>query len=310
MNPILYGLIATFFSLSICFYYLWVNSESRKTQKRVEQWFELERKKERRSRIFVFGDRYDQSMLSEKLRNRLAKADLRIKASEYTAICLLLFGLLWALTHYFLELLFPLDAVVAQIIVWVGSTYFLNSRKNRFIDHFDKQLPEVCRMMSSTIKAGLTLHQGFELVAKELSRPAGPEFQFVSQQLRLGDDFEEVMQRFQERVESKELQIFISTVMIQRKVGGNLAEILGIMAETLEERFRVGKDIKTATAEAKSVATILPIMPIGMGLMMNVMMPGFLNPLFTPWGLILLAIVVVMQLFAFLLIRQITRIRV
>jgi len=310
MNSIFICLVLTFFSLSVCFYYMWVNSESRKTQKRVEQWFDRPKSFGRSSRILVFGDRFDESVLSESLRKKLRQADLGLKPSEYAVICLGAFLLLWFICHSFLQLMFPIDALVAQGLVWLGSTFFLKSRKNRLLQNFDKQLPEVCRMMSSTIKAGLTLHQGFELVAKEVSRPAGPEFQYVSQQLRLGDDFEEVMQRFQERVESKELQIFISTILIQRKVGGNLGEILSIMASTLEERFRVGKEINTATAESKTVAVILPIMPIVMGLFMNIIMPGFLNVLFTAYGLILLAIVVSMQLLAFLIIRKLSNVRV
>lgn len=82
------------------------------------------------------------------------------------------------------------------------------------------------------------------------------------------------------------------------------------MADTLEERERVNKEINTLTAEAKYIAFLLPILPVFMVIMMNVVIPGFLNPLFTPLGLILIVIIMTLQLFAFFLIKKITRIRV
>jgi tight adherence protein B len=109
---------------------------------------------------------------------------------------------------------------------------------------------------------------------------------------------------------SKDLNIFVSTILIQRKVGGNLTEVLSLMAQTLEERARVNKEVDTVTAESKFVAYILPIMPLMMAMMMNLFIPGFLNPLFTPLGLILLAVFLAMQLFAFMLIKKVTKIRV
>nr|WP_285865989.1 type II secretion system F family protein [Lederbergia lenta] len=164
--------------------------------------------------------------------------------------------------------------------------------------------------MSNTMKAGLTIPQGVELVGREMKAPAGPEFKAMVQQLRLGNSFEEVMDHLRDRFASKELNIFVSTVLIQHRVGGNLAEVLGLMAETLEERARVNKEVDTVTAESKFVALILPIMPLMMALMMNLFIDGFLNPLFTKWGLVLFIIFLGMQFLAYLVIRKITQIRV
>jgi tight adherence protein B len=238
------------------------------------------------------------------------QADLKLKPSEYMGIYFMTFAFIWFVNHFLLELDFPLDATLAYFIVWLGSKMYLNSRQNKRSESFNKQLPEVCRMMSNAIKAGLTIPQGIELVGRDIKAPAGPEFQIMDQQLRLGDDFEEVMDRFRERVLSKDLNIFVSTILIQRKVGGNLTEVLSLMAQTLEERARVNKEVDTVTAESKFVAYILPIMPLMMAMMMNLFIPGFLNPLFTPLGLILLAVFLAMQLFAFMLIKKVTKIRV
>src|SRR5690606_40643022 len=81
---------------------------------------------------------------------------------------------------------------------------------------------------ATTESSPLSLHDALPI--------SGPEFRGMVQQLRLGTSFEEVMQQLRERFVSKELNIFVSTVVIQHRVGGNLAEVLSIMADTLEER--------------------------------------------------------------------------
>lgn len=310
MNIVWLSTSAAVFSFFLFLYYVFQAKGAKKTRKRVEGWFDKERERERKSAILLIGDKYDNSELAEGLQRKLVQADLKLKPSEYVGMCLLLFILLLFVGHFLFKLIFIVNLTISYFIVWLGSKIFLKSRQNRRTESFNKQLPEICRMMSNAVKAGLTIPQGVEMVAKELKAPAGLEFQAMTQQLRLGDDFEEVMNRFRDRIASKELNIFVSTVLIQRRVGGNLAEVLGLMADTLEERARVNKEVDTVTAEAKFIAFILPIMPLMMAMMMNLFIEGFLNPLFSTWGLVLLSIFLIMQFVAFIIIRQITKIRV
>jgi tight adherence protein B len=298
------------FSFFLAIYFIKRSSSNKQVKKHMESWFVNEKKKERSSFIVGIGDKYDQSELAEELSKKLVQAHIPLKASEYAGICIMLFFLLWFVNHFILSLVFPLDASISYFIVWLGSKFLLKSRQNKRSENFNKQLPNICRMMSNSVKAGLTIPQGIEMIAQEVKAPAGPEFKKIDQQLSLGDDFEEVMMRLRDRFDSKDLHIFVSTLLIQRKVGGNLAEVLSLMAQTLEERARVSKEIDTVTAEAKFISYILPVMPIMMAMMMNLFIPGFLNPLFTPFGLILLAVFLGMQFIAFLLIKKITRIRV
>ncbi|RNA66839.1 type II secretion system F family protein [Alteribacter keqinensis] len=310
MNAAVISLSATFFAFFTAVYFYWESKQAKRAQKRARVWFEAEDEQKRKSFIYLFGDKYDESELSDNLQEKLAHANMSMKASEYAAVCILLFAVLWFLHHFLLQLLFPLDVVLAYFLVWGGSKLFLNSKKNKRSNEFNKQLPEICRMMSNTVKAGMTLHQGIDIVAKELPAPAGLEFREMNQELNLGGNFDEVMNGLTHKIASEELKIFVNTISIQRRVGGNLAEVLGIMAGTLEERERVNKEINTLTAEARTIAIMLPALPVVMALMMNFIIPGFLNPLFTPLGLILLAVFIVFQLVAVGIIRQITKIRV
>ncbi|WP_404453917.1 type II secretion system F family protein [Virgibacillus necropolis] len=297
------------FALIIGIFYLKQVHEKKASKKRVDTWFESN-KKERRSFLFLIGDKYDNSEFAEVLSKKLVHGNLKLKPSEYTGLCIILFGGLWFLNHNVLKLFFPLDITLAYFLVWLGSKMFLKSRQNKRTEEMNKQLPEICRMMGNAVKAGLTIPQGIDMVAKELKAPAKPEFQRMQQQLRLGDDLEIVMTRYRNRIVSNELNIFVSTILIQRKVGGNLSEVLNLMAETLEERTRVNKEVQTVTAEAKFVSIILPLLPVLMAMMMNLFIPGFLNPLFTPVGLIVLVIFAGIQFISYLIIKRISVIRV
>jgi len=310
MNPITLAGGATFFSLFIAIYYFIMYKNAEKTHKKVEPWFDATDGKERKSSIILIGDKYDKSELAEELQKKLIQADIQLKPSEYMGILIFLFGAFIFTGHFLFKLIFIINITLAYFVIWFGSKIFLRSRQNKLTEQLNWQLPEICRMMSNTMKAGLTIPQGFEMVGKELKAPAGPEFRGMVQQLRLGTSFEEVMQQLRERFVSKELNIFVSTVVIQHRVGGNLAEVLSIMADTLEERARVNKEVDTVTAEAKFVALILPIMPLMMALMMNLFIDGFLNPLFTKWGIILFVLFLGMQFLAYIIIRKITTIRV
>ena len=165
-------------------------------------------------------------------------------------------------------------------------------------------------MMSNGIKAGQTIPQTIEMIGRDVEEPSEIEFRNMDYQLKLGDSLEYVMSEFKERVKSSDINIFVSTILIQQRVGGNLAEVLSNMAETLEERRRVDKEIKTITAESRSIAYILVFMPFLMVMMMNLFIKGFLNVLFTPLGMLVFAGFSAMVFAAFFIIKRITNIRV
>ncbi len=291
-------------------FYIVNGRKARDTVKRVDSWFEQEKKADRKSFVLLIGDKFDSSELSESLQKKLVQADLKLKPSEYTGIYILLLALLTFINVFILGLYVFIGFLFAYAIVAIGSKFFLNSRKGKRMDTFNEQLPEICRMMSNCIKAGQTIPQAMEMVGRDVKEPSKNEFQQMDYQLKLGDSLEYVMNGFRERVPSNDMTIFVSTILIQQRVGGNLAEVLSTMAETLEERSRVHKEIRTVTAESRSIAYILIFMPFLMAMMMNLFIKGFLNVLFTPFGMILSAIFAGIVSIAFFIIKRITNIRV
>jgi tight adherence protein B len=310
MNMAWITLTASMFTFAISIFYFISHRSMKDTRKRVDSWFESEELNERRSFVFLIGDKFDGSELSEELEKKLVQGSIPLKPSEYMGLYLLAIGALTLLNYFLFGLYLLMALLFSYLMVLFGSKLLLNSRKNKRTETFNKQLPEICRMMSNGIKAGQTIPQAIEMVSRDIKEPSVAEFRKMDHQLKLGDSLELVMNEFRERIASNDINIFVSTILIQQRVGGNLAEVLSTMAETLEERSRVHKEIATVTAESKSIAYILVVMPFLMALMMNLFIKGFLNVLFTPFGLLLFAIFTVIVMFAFVLIKRLTHIRV
>src|SRR5699024_3301075 len=110
--------------------------------------------------------------------------------------------------------------------------------------------------------------------------------------------------------DNKEFKLFVATILIQKKAGGNISAILEEMSQTLEDRKLLKQEIKTMTAEQRYVAILVPIIPIFLVLMMNNIIDGFLDPLFTGIGIILLLFFIVGTVLTFWLVRKVTNIRV
>ncbi|MBT9283094.1 MAG: type II secretion system F family protein [Hydrogenibacillus schlegelii] len=297
-------------SLIAALHYALLVYRIRRRNDRLKAWFPETRKKERQSIFRRWGDAYDRSAAGSRLKVRLAQANVGLKPSEYMFILLVLYLVTWFFIARVMRIIPPVDGILAYLLVWLGSRTFLNMRKSARAEAFNGQLPEICRLLASTAKAGYTLPQGFEMVARELKPPAGTEFRTVVQELQLGDPFDAVLERLGSRFDSSELTVFVHTLTIQRKLGGNIAEVLEMMATTLDERRRVNEEIKNATTESRSIAYLLLVMPFLMVVVMGLIIPGFINPLFTVFGVLLALASGFLQLIAFLIIRKLSDIRV
>ncbi|MEH7124845.1 type II secretion system F family protein [Bacillus sp. JJ1773] len=303
-------LTGSIFSFLAGVFFILLSRKTRNSYKRMDNWFDREKEFERKSFVLLIGDKYDSSELASELKKKLIQGNITLKPSEYMGIYILLLALFTFMNHFLFGLFLLMSVLVSYLIVSIGSRFYLNSRRNKRTESFNKQLPEICRMMSNGIKAGQTIPQAIEMVGRDMKDPSQSEFRKMNYQFKLGDSLEMVLNQFRERVSSNDINIFVSTILIQQKVGGNLAEVLSSMAETLEERSRVHKEIQTVTAESRSIAYILVAMPFLMVLMMNLFIKGFLNVLFTPFGLLIFAGFSMIVFFAFFIIKRLSDIRV
>ena len=144
-----------------------------------------------------------------------------------------------------------------------------------------EQLPDVLTIMASSLRAGHSFLQALDTTAKEIAQPAATEFQRVVAEIRLGRSAEDALGALAERVGSADFKWAVLAVNIQREVGGNLAEILDNVADTLRERATMRRQIRVLTSEGRLSAWVLALMPFAIALYMFAVNQDYIMLLFT-----------------------------
>jgi len=232
------------------------------------------------SNVSKFGTRFAQSRgFSDRLDAELEAAGVSLRSGEFvvaSAVSALLFGVLGAAILR--------NAFLALIIAGIGAafpTLLLRSALGKRADHLREQLPDVLTIMASSLRAGHSFMQALDTVAKEIAQPAATEFQRVVAEIRLGRPAEDALEALAERVGSADFMWAVLAVNIQREVGGNLAEILDNVADTLRERATLRRQIKVLTAEGRLSAWVLALLPVGIALYMTAANPKYIGLLVT-----------------------------
>jgi len=158
---------------------------------------------------------------------------------------------------------------------------FVRFRASRRSKKFMALLPDTLQLLASTLKAGYSFMQGVEAVSHEIEDPMGSELRRIVTEAQLGRPLEDAMDASAERMESDDFAWAVMAVKIQREVGGNLAELLMTVGETMTERERLRRDVAALTAEGKMSAIVLGLLPILLGMAMWAMNPEYINTLFT-----------------------------
>lgn len=308
MIPALIAILATLCFIFFLAYWLDYRRLKRNWQRDVEDFYKPDM--ERKSFIVLVGDRYDKSETAQPAFEKLRQANIPFTPSEFIAAQFVAFmGIILLLFNMFnLKLL--LSVFIALILLEAGKRVLFTVRKNKMNERLVEQLPEICRVLANATRSGLTLNQGIQMVAQEIATPAKIEFKRLAHEISLGIPFDMAIKKMENRIDNKEFKIFVATILIQKKAGGNISSILEEMSQTLEDRKLLKQEIKTMTAEQRYVAILVPIIPIFLVLMMNNVIDGFLDPLFTGIGIILLVIFIVGTILTFWLVRKVTNIRV
>ncbi|QRG68214.1 type II secretion system F family protein [Brevibacillus choshinensis] len=306
--------ISILFSLSVLlaiwgmYEYLGYRAKKTEWKKRTEEWYDI--KSKRKSFIIVWGDRFDRTPHAKEVQQKLVRANIALAPSEYYGILLIgAMGVAFFLNNV-VGLHAPYNLVGGAACMYIAQNLMFIVRRNKYQERLNDQLSDVCRLLANSLRAGMTLSQGIELVAKEIPQPAGQEFSRMARELQLGVSFDRALTDMEKRIPTRDFRIFAATLFIQRRAGGNLSEVLQEMAETLEDRRIVNQEIKTMTAEQRYVSILVPIMPIALVLMMNTMNEGFIDPLFSGFGLVLLGFFIVGTVLSYVLVKKVTNIKV
>ncbi|MGH2529054.1 MAG: type II secretion system F family protein [Actinomycetota bacterium] len=144
-----------------------------------------------------------------------------------------------------------------------------------------EQLSDTLSILASALRAGHSFLQALDQVAKEINEPSASEFQRVVSEIRLGRPVEDSLLAMADRVASEDLRWAVLAVNIQREVGGNLAEVLDIVANTVRERAYVHRQVRVLSAEGRISVTILSVLPFLIAMYIAIVNPEYIGPLFT-----------------------------
>lgn len=212
------------------------------------------------------------------LDRRLEQAGLPLRAGEFLMLQLFA-ALLGAAFGALIQgaLFVALFAIVAALAPRAFLAYAIRRRRNQL----HEQLPDVLMLLSSSLRAGHSFLQALDLVAKEIGDPGAQEFGRVVAEIRLGRPVEEALNDMAERVDSDDFRWAVMAVNIQREVGGNLAEVLDTVAETVRDRQTVRRQVQVLSAEGRLSAAILTALPFLIVLYIARVNPGYLATLFS-----------------------------
>ncbi|RYX85321.1 secretion system protein [bacterium] len=250
-----------------------------------------------------------------RLENQLIQVRSPWRATELLAGSLMLAMVVFVI---FLLLGQPiLSFVFAPVALVLPSTY-LKILRASFFRKFDDQLADTLLLMSNSLRAGFSFMQAMEMVAREAPSPIKDEFARVTQEISLGVPIAEALTGMSERVNSSDLNLVLIAVIIQREVGGALAQLLELIAAVIRERQRIKGEIRTLTAQGRLTGGIMGFLPVVVGFAINMVGkmsapddPVFIEPLLTTdMGHMMLAGAFVLQLIGFFIIMRIVDIKV
>lgn len=187
----------------------------------------------------------------------------------------------------------------------------LDMRVRRRQKKFVALLPDMLALLAGTLKAGYSIAQAFEAVSREVEEPMGKELRRVVTEHRLGRTLEDALDATADRMGSDDFAWTVMAIKIQREVGGNLAELLLTVADTMTQRERLRRDVNSLTAEGRVSAFILGLLPPGLGVVMFVMNRDYISSLFTPGlGYFMIGAAVVAMVVGFMWMKKIITIEV
>jgi tight adherence protein B len=194
------------------------------------------------------------------VRLNLERAGLPLRANEYIFLHLLLTTIAGLVTQL-LTGRFALSALVVALVV-IAPIVALRMRVSKRRSAFEEQLPDVLSLLAGSLRAGWGIQQAIELVVEEIAEPASSEFRRVQSEARFGLPLEQALGRMAERLDSEDFRWTVSAISIQREVGGNLAEVLDIVASTIRQRAELRRHVSSLTAESRFSAVVLSVLPI------------------------------------------------
>lgn len=264
---------------------------------------------ERRIRRLIDAELSKRTSFAARLARKLRRADVPLRISEFLTIQVVAAVLSSAVLLLLARSL--IGAVLGGLIgLWLPHLY-LSFRTAKRLRQFHDQLPEALTLMANALKTGYSFLQAADVVARELPDPISTEFGQVIRETRVNITLEDALANLLDRVESSDLDLVVTAVLINNQVGGNLSHVLDSISTTIRRRIRLRGQIRSLTAQGRLSGMVIGALPMALAAVILVVNREFMQPLFNhPLGLAMVFIAVVMQVLGYLVIRRIVRVEV
>jgi tight adherence protein B len=182
------------------------------------------------------------------------------------------------LGFFLLPLGFPIVGGLAGASLLGSAPYlYLHIKRARRLAEIEAQLPEALDFLARSMRAGHAFSISLEMLGGETPEPLGQEFRVLFNELNLGAPLEASMTNFAGRIPLLDVQLFVSSVLLQRQTGGNLSEILLRLAHVIRERFRLKGQVRAASAHGRLTAAVLTVLPFVLMIALLIIAPGYLQ---------------------------------
>lgn len=261
----------------------------------------------------------------QSLTRSLARADIKMKVGEFILLTIIL-TVLGGIVGWFLSggantgeggtsTLATLPGVlIGAVVGYFAPNFYMKRQQGRRLIKFDNQLADMLSLMVNGLRAGYSTMQAMEAVSRELPAPISDEFRRVVQEMQLGIAMDVSLENLTRRIPSKDLDLVVTAINVQREVGGNLAEILDTISHTIRERVRVKGEIRVLTSQVMMSGRVLAIMPVAVIILMYFLnrqyMMRFFNPATRMYGIPALIAGAFMIVIGYVVMQKISNIEV
>ena len=202
-------------------------------------------------------------------------------------------------------------AIVAAAVAAALPTIYARMRRTKRLRAFEERFPDAIDLVGRALRAGHPFSAGMRMAADEIADPVGGEFRQVFEEQRFGLSMSDALLALADRIPLVDVRIFVTAVVVQREVGGNLAELLDKIAYTIRERFKIRRQIRVHTAQGRLTGYLLSGLPVVTGLAFLVLNREYMMVMFrTSAGHVLMALVLALQVVGFFWIRRIIDIEI
>ncbi len=254
------------------------NSENAIVEQRLDQYFQSDSQadKDKQVQRAVLTEwvskRVEKTTFGERVARELARADLKFKVSEYFALIIIsvisLGALAWLIGNRNI-----ISLLIGAIIGGFIPRFYVKQQQTARLRKFNEQLADMLNLTVNGLRAGYSTMQAMESISRELPAPISDEFRRVVQEMQIGITMEAALDNLLRRIPSEDLDFVITSINVQREVGGNLSEILDTISFTIRERVRIKGEIRVMTAQVRASGAILSMVPFGLTLVL-----WFINP--------------------------------